>query len=301
MNELLIVGTGALANLFAARLSSAGVKVTMLGTWSQGLAAIQEYGVRLVTDGGEKSFPVRATADLLKIGHVRYALVLVKSWQTERAVGQLAQVLSPEGVALTLQNGLGNFDILNNKLGSERATQGVTTTGATLLSPGYVRPGGEGIITVGEHPRLDPLVDSLRKSGFAVKVVSDVETLVWRKLLINAAINPLSALLEVPNGKLLESEAARNLMSLVAREVEAVAETKGISLDFENPAAAAENVARCTANNRSSMLQDISRGAPTEIDAICGAVVQAGAELNVTTPNNHTLTLLIKAKNELSK
>ncbi len=295
-DSILILGTGALANLFAARLSAADVDVAMLGTWPQGLAALNEHGVRLVTDPGtEKAFPVRATADPGECGGARYALVLVKSWQTERAARQLAACLAPDGIALTLQNGLGNREILAAHIGESRLGTGVTTTGATLLGPGRVRPGGEGTISLAENPSLEPLIGLLRRAGFAVDVKSNLDALIWGKLVINAAINPLTALLDVPNGELLDRPAARRLMADVASEVARVAEAKGVRLPFPDPVAAAEDVARRTATNRSSMWQDVRRGAPTEIDAICGAIVRAGDELNVATPLNRSLWLLVRA------
>ncbi|MEA3349301.1 MAG: 2-dehydropantoate 2-reductase [Chloroflexota bacterium] len=290
-DSILIVGTGALANLFAARLAAAGVGVTMLGSWPEGLAALRQDGVRL----GDQVYPVIATADPADCAGARLALVLVKSWQTERAARQLAECLAPDGIALTLQNGLGNNAILQRYLGAERSGAGVTTTGATLLGPGHVRPGGEGIISLGQHPRLGKMIQLLRDSDFSVEVAPDLESLTWSKLLINVAINPLTALLRVPNGQLLEIPSARNVITAAVLEVARVAQSKNISLTFDDPVAAAEDVAHRTAANRSSMLQDTSRGAPTEIDAICGAVVAAGEECGIPTPVNRTLWQLVRA------
>jgi 2-dehydropantoate 2-reductase len=295
-DAVLIAGTGALACLFAARLACAGIAVTLLGTWRQGLEALREDGVRLAgADGSESAFPVLATADPADCGGAQAALVLVKSWQTERAARQLATCLSPQGVALTLQNGLGNREALEQALGTQRVALGVTTTGATLLGPGQVRPGGEGAISIGTHPRLTPLANSLRKAGFAVEVVAESGALLWSKLVINAAINPLTALLRVPNGELLARPDAQTLMATVAREAAAVATALGYRLTYPDPVAAAKEVAQRTATNTSSMLQDVQRGAPTEIDAICGAIVAAGAEHGIPVPVNRTLWLLIKA------
>jgi 2-dehydropantoate 2-reductase len=295
-DSMLIVGTGALACLFAARLAEAGVRSTLLGTWPEGLEALRTHGVRLVgVDGSERVFPVEATADPADCGEPRFALVLVKSWQTERAARQLAACLSPEGVALTLQNGLGNREKLEQALGASRVALGVTTTGATLLGPGRVRPGGEGAVSIGAHPRLEPLANLLRRAGWAVETVPESDALLWSKLVINAAINPLTALLRVPNGELLARPAARTLLAAVATEAAAVAAALGQRLTFTDPVAAAEAVAHRTASNSSSMLQDVLRGAPTEIDAICGAIVAAGEQNGVPVPVNRTLWLLIRA------
>jgi 2-dehydropantoate 2-reductase len=145
------------------------------------------------------------------------------------------------------------------------------------------------------HPRLATLADQLRAAGFIVESAPDANALLWGKLVINAAINPLSALLGVPNGELLARREARALMAAVAREAASVAVAQGIGLPYPDPVVAVETIARRTATNRSSMLQDVRRGAPTEIDAINGAIVQAGAQTGVPTPINRTLWQLLKA------
>jgi 2-dehydropantoate 2-reductase len=129
-------------------------------------------------------------------------------------------------------------------------------------------------------------------------MVPEADSLVWGKLAINAAINPLTALLRIPNGELLARPSARSLMAAAAREAAAVATALGVRLAYPDPAAAVEAVARLTAANHSSMLQDVLRGAPTENDAICGPAVEAGERCGVSTPVLRTLGLLIKALEE---
>ena len=293
---ILIAGTGALATLFAARLSASGHPVTMLGTWKNGLRALNESGARLVdAEGAEHAYPVEATENSANCRGARFALVLVKSWQTARVAGQLADCLAEDGLALTLQNGMGNRELLAGSLGLSRVALGVTTTGATLLGPGLARTGGEGVISMEAHPRLGPLEAALTGAGFKVQVVNDADALVWGKLVINAAINPLTALLRVPNGELLQRPAAHKMMGVLAREAAAVAIAQGIHLPFEDAVRAAEDVARKTASNHSSMFQDIRRGAPTEIDAICGAITKTGEKLGVSTPVNRVCWHLTRA------
>jgi 2-dehydropantoate 2-reductase len=296
MDSILIVGTGALACLFAARLAAQGVQVTMLGTWREGLAALRMYGVTIVQeDGKQTSYPVRVVDQTDTCIGSKYALVLVKSWQTQRAARQMADCLDSDGVALTLQNGLGNYETLSEELGEDRVALGVTTTGATLLSSGRVRPGGEGTVSLGPHPRLDPIIDLLRLGGFNLEIHQDLQALIWGKLVVNAAINPLTALLQMPNGEIISRPSARQLSSDLAREVAAVAAAQNIQLPHLDPIQVSEGVAERTATNHSSMYQDILRGAPTEIDAICGAVVQMGTRLGIPTPVNYAMWKLIHA------
>lgn len=294
--SILLVGTGALATLFAARLSEAGHSVSMLGTWKDGLHALQKDGARIIdANGNEKSYQVHATDNPNEVKDSKYALVLVKAWQTERAAKQLQEALADDGLAVTLQNGIGNKETLQSTLGVGRVSLGITTTGATLLAPGLVKVGGEGIISLEQNQASLKLEAMLKSAKFNLQIVDDAESLVWGKLVINAAINPLTALLQVPNGELLSHPKARKMMGALAEETAEVAEAEHVHLPFENPVSAAEDVARKTAQNKSSMFQDVLRGAPTEIDAICGAIMKRGQKHGIKTPYNKACWTMVRA------
>ncbi len=292
-DSILILGTGALATLFAARFAGTGTAVTMLGTWAEGLAAINEKGVQVEGEG--KKYRVKATADPVDCKGMRFALVLVKAWQTERAAKQLSDCLGADGVALTLQNGLGNDLTLAKRLGAGRVSLGITTLGATLNAPGEVCLGGEGPVSMAPHPRLGPLEDMMHEAKFEVNEVENIQRLVWGKLVVSSALNPLTALLRVKNGEILKRPTALELLGKLAGETAAVARKMGVSLPFNNPEQAVAEVARKTAENLSSMLQDILRGAPTEIDAINGAVIKLAEKETVPVPVNRTVWSLVKA------
>ncbi len=294
--SILLVGTGALATLFAVRLAQAGFQVNMLGNWPNGLNALMKDGARLLLPNGEEqAFAVKASNHAADFAPIQLAFVLVKAWQTEQVAERLINHIDEDGLVVTLQNGLGNKEALGLRLGLPRVLQGVTTTGAALLAPGLVRAGGEGKISLEAHPRAAEVQSVLQAAGFAVEQVADVQSLLWGKLVINAAINPLTALLNIPNGALLEKPHVHKLMQSLAQETGQVAQALGVKLPFENPVAAAEEVAKKTAENTSSMLQDVRRGAPTEIDAICGAVVRLGAASGVETPYNLSMLNLIQS------
>jgi len=301
MADILIVGSGAMALLFGARLAASNHNITLFGSWQEGIEAVKKNGILMEDDQGLKRFPARGVTNLSDTDPVKFALFLVKSWQTEGTAKKLASRLDPDGIVLTLQNGMGNVEILSRILGNRHAVQGVTTCGATLIGPGIVRSGGEGIISIQAHSRLDHLIAALKVSGFSVREVEDLAGLVWSKLIINVAINPITALLNVNNGQLLDDHSSKQIMGRAAREAGAVARALGIVLNYEDPVSAAEAVAYATANNISSMLQDIRRGAPTEIDALCGAVVRAGRSVNIETPVNEIMMYLIKARESLGR
>jgi len=297
--NILIIGTGALATLFAARLTEAGHNITMLGTWQEGLSALRANGARLIdSNGNEKLYRVHATDDPRDCAGVKHVIVLVKAWQTERATNQLKKCLADDGLVLTLQNGLGNYEVLAQVLGENRVALGIITAGATLLEAGLVREAGAGTISIGRNQAISPIEAALLSAKFNVQIVEDAHSLLWGKLVINAAINPLTALLRVTNGGLLDRPSTRGLMGRLAQEVALVAQAEHINLPFADPVAAAEQVARKTAANRSSMLQDVLRGAPTEIDAICGAVAATAQKHGIDTPVNWTCWQLVKALQE---
>lgn len=299
-----IIGTGAMASLFGARLSRVA-GVALLGTWTEAVQAIRRKGIQVEEEG---TFHVHAAGDPDDAPPADLAILLVKTYQTERASKWAARTLKPGGVALTIQNGLGNVELLAAQVGVDQAMLGVTTQGATLLAPGHVRSGGRGMTHLGFLPieRAAPRdwsADSaayettalLNAAGFQAVVSENVEALAWGKVIINAAINPLTAILRIPNGALVESKPALELMRLIAEEAAAVAEAYRIGLPYPNPFERVKQVAQATASNRSSMLQDVLKHRPTEIDAINGKIVERGGAVNVPTPINATLAALVRA------
>jgi 2-dehydropantoate 2-reductase len=283
-----IFGTGAMACLFGARLSRVA-QVTLLGTWAEGIAAIRERGIRFDDCGESLTVPVQAEYLGVQIEPADFAIVLVKSWQTQRIAKHIAHYLKPDGIAISLQNGLGNAELMGDK-----AFPGATAEGATLFGPGRVRAGGSGTTHI---VAPEWAVELLKSAGFDCRRCSpdEVEGVLWGKLSVSCGINALTALLRVPNGELLERADAENLMIRAAQECAGVAQARGIRLPFSDPAVRVREVAEQTATNQSSMLQDILRGAPTECDAINGAVAREGKRLDFPTPVNEILWRLVRA------
>jgi 2-dehydropantoate 2-reductase len=299
--EIAIVGIGAMGSLLAARLAPL-TNVTLLGHWQPQLAALARDGLTLIEqDGREQHTMVRVTNDPRAVPRSEVALIVVKSYQTARAAPEAAVTMRNQGIAITLQNGLGNLEILRASVGVERAALGTTTEGATLVRPGIVRHAGKGQTYLAHDPRLpagalSQVAVLFEEAGLTTRLVDDVDSVVWGKLAVNAAINPITALLDVRNGVLAESEPARAVMMLAASEVATVAAAMGIPLPFPDAAARALQVAEATRENISSMLQDIRNGRPTEIEAITGAVVRAAEKVNVPVPVNTALLQLMRER-----
>ncbi|MDX1502256.1 MAG: 2-dehydropantoate 2-reductase [Thermoanaerobaculia bacterium] len=295
-----VFGTGALGMLFAARLARSGARVLLAGTWSDCLAAVARDGIEVVEPGGVWRQRVAETTrrpnpDDAPHRRADVALVLVKSWQT---CAVAAAAASAGEVLLTLQNGLGNVASLARRAGTRRVVQGLCSHGATVLAPGRVGDGGGGeVVLPAGRVALTAL---LREAGFAVRETADLERAVWEKLAVNCAINPVTALAGVRNGALLERSALRERALAAARETAAVAAARGVG-PAGDVARRVLAVARRTGGNHSSMLQDLRRGAPTEIDAICGAVVRAGAELGLPTPVNRRLLEAVRRRERRAK
>lgn len=297
--KIVVFGIGAMGCLFGARLSTV-CDVQLVGEWSDQRQWLQNNPLRLIDLAG------KTTKHQLKINNRPdsdndFALVLTKSRNTSYVAQQLKKTLKPHGIAITLQNGVGNVELLEQQV-PNRAMLGVTTVGATLEGVGTVRQGGSGVTYLGTSSDLDarmqPLAEAINRCGFETRLESDILSIAWGKLAINAAINPLTALLRVPNGVLMKSAWTRQIMAVAAQEVAQVAAAQGITLPFSDVVAACEAVALKTASNRSSMLQDILRGVETEIEVICGAVVREGRRIGIPTPINLMLYNLIHALEE---
>ncbi len=282
-----ICGTGAMACLFGARLSQRA-RVTLIGTWHDAIEAIRADGIRFEGDSAN-SFRVDVKTPEEIPEPAELVLILVKTWQNERIAAYLQNLIAPGGVTLTLQNGLGNREFFGTPV-----CVGTTSSGAALIGPGVIRPGGDGP-TYAAVPAW--VVDLLRGAGFDAHDCGeeDVERMLWGKLVASCGINAVTALLGICNGEVLCRPDAERLMSAAALECAAVARARGVSLPFEDPVAHTRAIAIQTARNRSSMLQDMIRCAPTEVDAINGAVVREGARAGVPVPVNETLWRLVRA------
>jgi 2-dehydropantoate 2-reductase len=299
-HHIAIWGVGALGSLFAAYLSTVA-QVTMVGRWPEQIEAVQREGLTIHhADGRTSRFFPAITDNPAALPPIDLVVVLVKSHQTAGIAPAIARVLSPHGVAITLQNGVGNLDTLVHAIGAARATQGVTAQGANFVGLGAVRHAGAGLTHIAVLPERAGLIETgislLNRTGIDTHATDSADPLVWGKLAVNAGLNPLTALLDLPNGELLTEPQRQRFMIAAAREVEAVAAAQGIRLPYPDVAAQVREVARVTGANVSSMLQDIRRQVRTEIDAMCGAVVRYGERLHVPTPVNAALFDLIRAK-----
>lgn len=228
------------------------------------------------------------------------AVVCVKTHGTSWAAEIAQRVVARDGVALTIQNGLGNYETLATAVGAPRAAVGVIYVGARL-EDGKLHATGPGRVELGRPQRTGPrralegLAAKLAEGGMTVSVVDDPWPSVWRKVAANAAMNPVTALLGYTNAELAADLAAARVADGLAVEVARVATAAGVPLGDDEAQRVWHDVARLTGPNRSSMLQDVQAGRATEVDAICGAVHREGERRGVPAPLNQAMTVLLAA------
>jgi 2-dehydropantoate 2-reductase len=305
--KVVIVGAGAMGSLFGGRLEQAGAEVVLYDVFAEHVLAVRSKGLAIedAATGAVTLCRPRATTDIAECRGADVLVIFVKSTATEDAARAFRDVAGPATIALTLQNGLGNEAILRKHFGPERTAAGVTSQGATFLEPGKVRHAGKGPTHLGmadgKNEKLAPLAELLGRAGFETHVEADVSGLVWSKLVVNVGINALTALVNQPNGRLLDAEETRALMADLVAEAVAVARARGVRLTYADPLATVMEVAKKTGANRSSMLQDFDRGRESEIEFINGAIVREASELGVPVPVNSAVTRLVRAIERLRK
>ncbi|MBI5586377.1 MAG: 2-dehydropantoate 2-reductase [Deltaproteobacteria bacterium] len=297
-----VVGPGAMGGLLAVKLARAGLEVRVLDHRPERAALIGRQGIELLTGEEEVREMVPVTLDPAALGDVELILICVKAYDTEGVARQL-QALPSGPYFLTLQNGVGNVELLGKYLPPEKILAGITSHGATSLGPGRIRHAGVGDTYIGlgfgesseeAHPGLRLARTCLAAAGFATRIVPRICSLIWSKLMVNVGINALTALTGLRNGGLLDFPATERIMAAAVREAVQVAEARGIPLLFDNPLEEVRKVCRQTGPNISSMLQDVLRQKKTEIDYINGAIVREGEKLGRLVPVNSLLTGLVQ-------
>lgn len=298
--QIALIGAGAMGSLFGSLLAAVS-PVVLVDHRKAHIDAINTEGLVVESlDGSRRVHRLAAVSDPQTLGGpFDLAIVFTKSGQTRAAAETAARLLKPAGVALSLQNGLGNREVLAEILGPHRALVGVTSQGATLVGPGHVRHAGDGPTWIARPVPADRMAAAVcslfNAAGIQTELTDDADALVWGKLIVNVGINALAALLRVPNGVLAAEPACEGLMAQAVAEAVAVADARGIALPYPDPLEHVKAVCRRTAQNHASMLQDVLRGAPTEVAVINGAVARLAGELGLAAPVNSFLAALVAA------
>lgn len=297
--KIAVLGAGAMGSLFGGHLAEAGNDVTLIDIWEEHIQKINENGLKIEGISGDRTIKnIKGTTNPAEIGKVEVLIVFVKSTVTEQALKNALSVVGENTTIITLQNGLGNVEKIEKVAGEGKVLAGVTSHGSTLLGPGHIRHAGSGDTFLGEidgeiTPRLERTAELLNKAGIPCNIEQNILSLIWGKLIVNIGINALTAVTGLRNGELVNFKEAEEILELSVKEALDVAEAKGIKLQYEDPIGHTKEVCRLTAQNRSSMLQDVLNKRQTEIDMINGALVREAENLGITTPVNKVLTNLI--------
>lgn len=304
--RIVIVGPGALGSLLTARLflfqqynGGAGNDLQLLDYRRERAEELQKNGL-VLEEGPRRILCTPAvTIDPEICARSDVLFFCVKASAVRSALDRIKPYLSRKTMLLAMQNGIGHLDVI--MAAACPAGVGITSEGATLLKPGHVRHGGHGMTRLGlltgysreKERMLHRTASLLDSAGMQTVVTRNPLQHVWAKLFVNVGINALTALWGCKNGELLDSSATREIMEKAVREAEIIARAKGIEVDAD-PVAATFAVCRTTANNTSSMLQDVQQKRRTEIDAINGAIVVEGMKLGIPAPVNAELVRQIK-------
>jgi len=289
--RIVVFGAGALGSLIGGLLSPFH-DVTLIGREDH-VMAIREGGLRIE---GEEKLICHPKAELEPSGKADIILLTVKAHDTSGSIPIIEGMLREGTIVVSLQNGLDNHFLLASSFPG--VVTGLTSWGATMLGPGRVRLSGRGDIvlgSLGEYMEgVEKVSQALAKAGIGSRVSDDIALEIWSKVVVNACINPITALLRKENGCLLEPELGKLARELCMEGVN-VARAWGIDLDPVSSLAGVMKVAMDTATNRSSMLQDLERGRRTEIDEITGSIVRRGEERGVDTSLNRALWYLVRS------
>ncbi|MFA5437925.1 MAG: 2-dehydropantoate 2-reductase [Candidatus Omnitrophota bacterium] len=297
--KIVIVGPGALGSLLAAFLIRSKEEVWLLDHNKERSQEIAQSGIKVEGVSGNWQVSPKISADINEIGPADLLIISVKSYDTKQAISAIKPLIKEDSAVLTLQNGIGNIEIITEAIGSERVIAGVTNLGATFIKPGFIRHAGKGETAIGRiDGKMTVKMRSIRqifnKAGLETKISRDIKGLIWSKLIVNSGINALSAIVRLNNGRLTEFEGTKKIMRETVTEAMRIAKRKRIKLLFDDPLAKVEAVAEATGPNISSMLQDVLRKKRTEIDFINGVIVRQGQELGIPVPVNQVLVDLIK-------
>ena len=294
-----VVGCGAVGSLFAANLA----QLDDVDVWAYDLArehvdAINEHGLRL-SGAGEVVGRLRATSDPGELPPCEFGIVATKAMHTEAAVSATAAAFDA-GCVATVQNGVGNEETIAAHV--ERVIRGTTFPAGRIVAPGHVQWDVKGDTTLGPfEPRPAPmdeierLADACTRAGMPTKAVPDARSAQWRKVIFNAATNPIGALTGLTHGRVCERADLRRVVSSLVDEGKAVAAAQGIELDAD-PEELIDYAARrdVAYDHKASMLQDVQAQRQTEIDYLNGGIARFGREHGVATPLNEAVWALVK-------
>jgi 2-dehydropantoate 2-reductase len=302
--RILVVGAGALGGLIGARLSDAGEDVTLVDVNSARARLLSEMGICITEDGKDECLvKLHVVSSFDGLAPFDLVFIAVKTYQTDEAVRAAQPAIGPSSKLLSLQNGIGNTDIIARMVGGERVLCGITYHSIQHTGPNRIhyRAGIKPIQIAPYTGTITPEVEAIgalmNRAGLRTDVVSSVDSVVWQKLLHNAVVNPVSAVTGLTCREMLADEDLMAFMRDLCGECIAVMRAHGVPIiDEEDPFRPVIGSLKALGKNRPSMWQDLARGQQTEVDAINGAIVVEGDRLGVKAAHNKALVHFIHSR-----
>ncbi len=297
--KVVIVGAGSIGKLLYGLLSKSKEDIWLLDKTPERAARLKKIGVKIEGLNSIKITAPKVVADPLEVSDADLWIICVKSYDTKNVVKILSGHVRPESFVFSIQNGIGNAELLCEQFGVQKVFAGSTNMGATTVDDGVVNHAGDGETIVGRLDgvmgvELKDLRELFQKSKLSIKISRDIQSVLWSNLVINVGINALSALTRLPNGRIIEFEGSRRILKDAITEAYRVAKRKRIKLLYDDPVSKAEAVCEATAENTSSMLADVLNKKRTEIDFLNGVIVRQAESLGIKTPVNSMLVDLIR-------
>ncbi|SAL84550.1 2-dehydropantoate 2-reductase [Caballeronia terrestris] len=299
--KIAILGAGALGCAIGSTLSQGGHETWLIDRSAAHVGAMCRDGLQVDDADGSRHIKVRATTQAAEVGAADLVVVLVKSFHTDSAMRGALDLIGPDTLVLSLQNGLGHEDVLSEIVGRERVLAGKTYVGGVLRGPGHIQSGVSGKLTyIGEldgqvTQRVQAIAEAFNASGLTTTVSDNILGTMWDKLLINVATGAVTGITRLTYGQLYEEPILKETALAAVAEAMAAAKAAGIKLSMSDAEQAWTLAAEgLSPEFKTSMLQSLEKGSVTEIDFINGAVVRWGQRLGVPTPVNSTLVACIK-------
>jgi 2-dehydropantoate 2-reductase len=289
--KIAVMGAGAVGCYYGGMLARAGHDVMLIGR-PQHVEAIERQGLRLETQTFDERIRVSASTEASAVQGAQLVLFCVKSTDTESGAAAIKPYLAPDAVVLSLQNGVENADRLRALLPQE-VIAAVVYVGTEMAGPGHVRHHGLGELVIEQSKAGDDVARALIAAGVPADISDNVRGALWVKLITNCAYNALSAITQLPYGRIVKGEGVTVVMRDLVDECVAVAEADGVTLPGDVDAAV-RKIAEMAAGQYSSTAQDLARGKRSEIDHLNGLIVRRGEALGIATPANRLLHALVK-------
>jgi len=299
--KVCVLGSGAMGSSIGGLLADAGSEVYLIDTWAEHVNAMNSQGLKVRVGSSDRTVKVRAATDCRGIGQADLIIVLVKSYHTKEAIEYANPIIGDKTVIMSLQNGLGNEEIIEEVVGKEHVVGGRTFAGGSVLAPGYVIANTTGKQTyIGEldgttTERVIRIAKEFKRAGLLITVSSNIVGIMWDKLLVNVATGALCGITKLPYGGLYKMPELMDCALEAVSEGIAVAKASGVKLSTKDPREAWFKASEGLPEDfKPSLSQSLEKGLRTEIDFINGAVVRYGEKCKVPTPVNKTLVASIK-------